>query len=115
MRSGVHHRIDRNLDRVSEMLSAFEERSDSIRGGGGGELILRTAEATMMMQMDDVGDFRVGLDLSKGTVKEMLFKLEDEGKPIGISGISGMSRMSGINRAAVKRKVSWQDPVALSV
>ncbi|RID72977.1 hypothetical protein BRARA_B00151 [Brassica rapa] len=100
---GVHHlqatsevrfdRIDRNFDRVSEMLGTFEVRFDSIRGGG--ELIrdgLRTAETTMMQEDDDVGDFRVGLDMGKRMVKELLFKLEDEGKLIGISGMSGSGK-----------------------
>lgn len=80
-------RIDRSFDRVSEMLGSFEVRFDridrffdSLRGGSG--------EATMM-QVDGVGDFRVELDLGNRTVKEMLLKLEDEGKLVGISGMSG--------------------------
>ncbi|KAL0728602.1 hypothetical protein Bca4012_024695 [Brassica carinata] len=108
---GVHHlqatsevrfdRIDRSFDRVSEMLGTFEVRFDGIDRSfdslkGGGELIrdaLRTAEATMMMQVDDVADFQgLGLDLGKRIVKEMLFKLEDEGKLIGISGMSGSGK-----------------------
>ncbi|CAH8324421.1 unnamed protein product [Eruca vesicaria subsp. sativa] len=86
---------DRSVDRVNEQMCTFEVRFDRTDRNFDtlsdqlGSMSMRRGVSVL----GDVGDFcRVGLDWGKRTVKGMLFKLEDEGRLIGISGMSGSGK-----------------------